>query len=61
MKFQDTKGTGPEQIKLQLYNIYYKTALSTFFLQIYTQSSLNYWLIEKEQNIYFKIQYNKTF
>lgn len=31
MKFQDTKGTGPEQIKLQLYNIYYKTALSTFF------------------------------
>lgn len=49
MKFQDTKGTGPEQIKLQLYNIYYKTALSTFFfLQIFTQSSLNYWLIEKE-------------
>lgn len=33
MKFQDTKGTGPEQIKLQLYNIYYKTALSTFFFK----------------------------
>lgn len=63
MKFQDAKGTGPEQIELQLYNIhvYYKTALSTFFLQIYTQSSLNYWLIEKEQNTYFKILYNKTF
>lgn len=53
MKFQDAKGTGPEQIELQLYNIhvYYKTAWSTFFLQI----------IEKEQNTYFKILYNKTF
>lgn len=36
MKFQDTKGTGPEQIKLQLYNIYYKTALSTFFYKLYS-------------------------
>lgn len=60
MKFQDTKGTGPEQIKLQLYNLYIiKLLYLLFCLQIYTQSSL--WLIENEQNTYFKIQYNKTF
>lgn len=40
MKFQDAKGTGPEQIELQLYNIhvYYKTALSTFFFYKYILS-----------------------
>lgn len=60
MKFQDTKGTGPEQIKLQLYNLYIiKLLYLLFCLQIYTQSSL--WLIENEQNTYFKILYNKTF
>lgn len=57
MKFQDTKGTGPEQITV-VQIVYHKTALCTV-LQRYAHSVI--WLIDKEQNTHFKIMYNKTF